>query len=407
MDELGIDRAIMWPTLASLVEERLRDDPRATHVVVHALNEWMYEHWTFDYEDRIFATPVITLPIVDRAIEELEWVLERGARVILIRPAPVPGFEGPRSFALAEFDPFWERSSRPGILVGMHASPTAATSDTSTSGRASRRRVLAVHGRSGFAAIVPRSATGRSTTPWRRRSATASAPASRPQDRSRSRTAAHWVRPLLERLRPGVRVQPAALRRAPGRRASSATSSSTRSTRTTPSGLIDLIGVDHVLLRLGLPAPGRHRRPDHVRRRPRRAGRRRRRQDHGRQPRQADGPRRPRQNLNSTPPMRSLRVALWPRSTATSPPAPSDHRISALSKCGWPRISRQRVDVVVRVGHRELDRGDAARRRRCARRAASPARPAIHGPFGSSPPGWKSISRNDPPVSPGCSCQIL
>ncbi|HZM32655.1 MAG TPA: hypothetical protein VFB77_19295, partial [Acidimicrobiales bacterium] len=26
MDELGLDRALMWPTLASLVEERLRDD---------------------------------------------------------------------------------------------------------------------------------------------------------------------------------------------------------------------------------------------------------------------------------------------------------------------------------------------------------------------------------------------
>ncbi len=66
MDELGIDRAIMWPTLASLLEERLADDPVATHVVVHALNEWMHEHWTFNYEDRIYATPVITLPIVER-----------------------------------------------------------------------------------------------------------------------------------------------------------------------------------------------------------------------------------------------------------------------------------------------------------------------------------------------------
>src|SRR6185312_1630283 len=27
MDELGVDRAIMWPTLASLLEERLRTDP--------------------------------------------------------------------------------------------------------------------------------------------------------------------------------------------------------------------------------------------------------------------------------------------------------------------------------------------------------------------------------------------
>ena len=122
MDELGLDRAIMWPTLASLVEERLRTDPDAMHAVVHALNQWMHEHWTFNYEDRIFPVPVITLPIVDEAIKELEWVLERGAKVILIRPAPVPGLRGPRSFALPEFDPFWELVQESDVVVGMHAS---------------------------------------------------------------------------------------------------------------------------------------------------------------------------------------------------------------------------------------------------------------------------------------------
>jgi predicted TIM-barrel fold metal-dependent hydrolase len=122
MDELGLDRALMWPTLASLVEERLRDDPDTIHVVVHALNEWMHETWTFNYEDRIFPTPVITLPIVEKAIEELEWVTERGAKIILIRPAPVPGFRGPRSFALPEFDPFWELVQEKDVVVGMHAS---------------------------------------------------------------------------------------------------------------------------------------------------------------------------------------------------------------------------------------------------------------------------------------------
>jgi predicted TIM-barrel fold metal-dependent hydrolase len=127
MDELGIDRAIMWPTLASLLEERLVDDPRATHAVIHALNRWMHEQWTFDYEGRIFATPVITLPIVEKAIEELEWVLERGARIVLIRPAPVPGFEGTRSFALPEFDPFWERVAEADIAVGMHSSDDGMT----------------------------------------------------------------------------------------------------------------------------------------------------------------------------------------------------------------------------------------------------------------------------------------
>ena len=41
MDELGLDRTLMFPTLASLIEERLRDDPVAIHVVVHSLNQWL------------------------------------------------------------------------------------------------------------------------------------------------------------------------------------------------------------------------------------------------------------------------------------------------------------------------------------------------------------------------------
>jgi len=122
MDELGIDQTFMFPTLASLVEERFADDPELTHVVIHALNEWISEHWTFDYDGRIFAVPIVTLPIVERAIEELEYVVGLGARAILIRPAPVPGFRGRRSFALEEFDPFWQRVVDLDVLVCLHAS---------------------------------------------------------------------------------------------------------------------------------------------------------------------------------------------------------------------------------------------------------------------------------------------
>src|SRR5207248_155680 len=62
MDELGIARAMMYPTLGSLVEERMKDDPDLCHAAIHALNEWMLEQWTYNYEGRIFATPVITPP---------------------------------------------------------------------------------------------------------------------------------------------------------------------------------------------------------------------------------------------------------------------------------------------------------------------------------------------------------
>src|SRR5262245_14824268 len=127
MDELGVDRSLMFPTLASLLEERMRDDPEMIHAVIHSLNEWMYEEWSFNYEDRIFATPVITLPIVDKALEELEWVLARGAKTVLVRPAPVPAYGGSRSFGFPEFDRFWQAVVDADILVSMHAADSGYT----------------------------------------------------------------------------------------------------------------------------------------------------------------------------------------------------------------------------------------------------------------------------------------
>jgi predicted TIM-barrel fold metal-dependent hydrolase len=131
LDELGVQRSMMFPTLASLIEERMRDDPELIHAVIHSLNQWLHEVWTFNYSDRIFTTPVITLPIVEKAIEELEWCVERGAKAILVRPAPVPGFRGPRSFALPEFDPFWKRVVELDVLVTMHTSDSGYSRYTS------------------------------------------------------------------------------------------------------------------------------------------------------------------------------------------------------------------------------------------------------------------------------------
>ncbi|MGA7419686.1 MAG: amidohydrolase family protein [Acidimicrobiales bacterium] len=122
MDEQGVDFAMMYPTLASLIEERMKDDPDLCAAAIHALNQWMLEAWPYAYENRIFATPVMTLGIVDKAIEELDFVVEHGAKAILMRPAPAWGYRGPRSFALPEFDPFWGRVEDSGVLVVLHAS---------------------------------------------------------------------------------------------------------------------------------------------------------------------------------------------------------------------------------------------------------------------------------------------
>jgi predicted TIM-barrel fold metal-dependent hydrolase len=121
MDEQGVDRAFVYPTLANLVEQSVTGQPELTHAVIHSLNEWIHETWTFDVDDRLFVVPVITLCLVDEAIAELEWLLDRGARAILIRPAPPEGLRGHRSFGLAEFDPFWARVQEAGVPVCIHA----------------------------------------------------------------------------------------------------------------------------------------------------------------------------------------------------------------------------------------------------------------------------------------------
>lgn len=134
LNEQGLDYALMFPTLASLVEERLKNDPELTHDVIHALNQWMYEHWSFDYEGRIFAVPVVTLPIVDRALEELAWCLERGAKTVLVRPAPVPASGGAAARSGSRSStrsggPVWTPESRCRCTRR-----TAATRRSSTSG---------------------------------------------------------------------------------------------------------------------------------------------------------------------------------------------------------------------------------------------------------------------------------
>ncbi len=122
LDETGIDAALMFPTLASLIEVNLLDDPEMTCTVVHAYNRWLLDEWTFDYQQRIFATPVVNPCIPERGVVELDWALEHGARVVLLRPGPVAGTRGTRSPFLPEFDVFWSRVADSGVLVAMHAS---------------------------------------------------------------------------------------------------------------------------------------------------------------------------------------------------------------------------------------------------------------------------------------------
>ncbi|WP_280463280.1 amidohydrolase family protein [Nocardia carnea] len=122
LDRQGVRETLNYPTLASLVEHSAADDPELTMAIIHALNRWMLEHWSYVYEDRIFSTPVINCAEVDGARRELQYILDKGAKVALIKPAPVKGVNGWRSPALPEFDPFWRDVEDAGLPIVLHAS---------------------------------------------------------------------------------------------------------------------------------------------------------------------------------------------------------------------------------------------------------------------------------------------
>jgi predicted TIM-barrel fold metal-dependent hydrolase len=122
MDQQGIHASLVVPTLASVVEARIPHKPETMLALFTAFNTWLDEEWGYAHEGRLFAVPMISLVDVQAAVAELETLLQRGARCVAIRPAPVPGLRGSRSFGFPEFDPFWARCAEANIFVCLHAS---------------------------------------------------------------------------------------------------------------------------------------------------------------------------------------------------------------------------------------------------------------------------------------------
>ncbi|MCV7030714.1 amidohydrolase family protein [Mycobacterium sherrisii] len=123
MDTQDIETVFMLPTFACGVEEALKNDIEATMASVHAFNLWLDEDWGFDRPDhRIIGAPIISLADPDKALEEVEFVLGRGAKLVLVRPAPVPGLVKPRSLGHRSHDPVWARLAEAGVPVGFHLS---------------------------------------------------------------------------------------------------------------------------------------------------------------------------------------------------------------------------------------------------------------------------------------------
>jgi len=121
VDEQGLDAILMFPTLACGVEQALKDDIPATMASLSAFNKWLEEDWGFNHDGRIISAPMISLGDPAGAVAEVDSLIERGARIVHVRPAPVPGPNGTsRSLGHKSHDPVWARLAEASIPVAFH-----------------------------------------------------------------------------------------------------------------------------------------------------------------------------------------------------------------------------------------------------------------------------------------------
>ncbi|MBS1836422.1 MAG: amidohydrolase family protein [Actinobacteria bacterium] len=129
LDRQGLESCWLFPTLGMIYEELLVGDPEATCVMFRAFNRWVQEDWGFAHRDRIYAAPYITLADPDWAVEELQWALDSGARLVVMRPAAPTTQLGRCSPFDNRFARFWGLLDESRVPLVLHAGDGGVSSN--------------------------------------------------------------------------------------------------------------------------------------------------------------------------------------------------------------------------------------------------------------------------------------
>ena len=121
MDAQGVELAWLLPSLGLGLEEMLLDDTAALYAVFRAYNEWLDEDWGYDRDGRIQTGPLISLVDPAEAEADVKLAIERGARFLTFRPAPVDVPGKPRSLGDPAHDRVWAIAAEAGVAIAVHA----------------------------------------------------------------------------------------------------------------------------------------------------------------------------------------------------------------------------------------------------------------------------------------------
>jgi predicted TIM-barrel fold metal-dependent hydrolase len=121
MDRQGVDFAWLLPSLGLGLEEMLLNDPEVLYAIFRSYNTWLHEDWGYDRDGRIQTGPLISLVEPAEAEADMRLAIERGARFVTFRPAPVAVPGRPRSPGDRGHDRVWAMAAEAGVVIVIHA----------------------------------------------------------------------------------------------------------------------------------------------------------------------------------------------------------------------------------------------------------------------------------------------
>lgn len=128
MDRQGVAAAALMPTYATFLIGTDDMPPPVAHAFAAAYNRWLADLCAADPQ-RLLPVGLIARHDPSRMVVDLEAVLARGWRAVVMRPEPVGG----RTLGHPDLAPFWARCAEAGLPVmlhgGTHARVPAAGTD--------------------------------------------------------------------------------------------------------------------------------------------------------------------------------------------------------------------------------------------------------------------------------------
>jgi predicted TIM-barrel fold metal-dependent hydrolase len=115
----GVEGCVLFPAGMALAAEHYVADTEALYANLESFNRWFNETWGFNYQDRLYATAVLSLRDLDRSVALTERIIDMGAKVVLIPTGPAYG----RSPGDPYFDVVWSRLNEAKVTVALHIMP--------------------------------------------------------------------------------------------------------------------------------------------------------------------------------------------------------------------------------------------------------------------------------------------